>query len=205
MSTLAVRPVPMPRVLADAVPGARARDAALVLAGALLTVLGAQISIHVPPSPVPITGQTLAVVLAGAALGARRGAASQGLYILLGFFLPVYADGAQGPEVVWGATGGYLLGFVLAAWIIGTLAERGLDRRPAAAALGFVVAQLAIFGIGVPWLKIATDMSWSTAIHDGFTIFIVGGLIKAAIAAAGTTTAWRALRARERDLPPSEA
>ena len=98
MSTLAVRPVPVPRVLADALPGARARDAALVVAGALLTVLGAQISIHVPPSPVPITGQTLAVVLAGAALGARRGAASQGLYILLGFFLPVYADGAQGPE-----------------------------------------------------------------------------------------------------------
>src|SRR5687768_10313772 len=93
-------------VLADMLPGALVRDVLLVLAGALLTVLGAQIAIHVPPSPVPITGQTLAVVVAGSALGMRRGAASQLLYVLLGLFLPVYADGASGPEVLWGATGG---------------------------------------------------------------------------------------------------
>ena len=117
-------------VLADAIPGARVRDAALILCGALLTVLGAQIAIQVPPSPVPITGQTLAVVLAGGALGARRGASSQLLYLVLGLFLPVYSDGAQGLDVLWGATGGYIVGFILAAYLVGRLAERGADRRP---------------------------------------------------------------------------
>ena len=191
----AVRP---PLVLADAVPGDRVRDAALVLAGALLTVLGAQISIDVPPSPVPVTGQTLAVVVAGAALGWRRGAASQLLYLLLGLVLPVYADGEQGLDVVFGATGGYLVGFVVAAALIGRLAELGADRRPAIAFLAFCAGQLAIFGIGVPWLKVATDMSWATAIHDGFAIFVVGGLIKAAVAAGLTPATWRAVRRVDR-------
>jgi biotin transport system substrate-specific component len=178
--------------------GTRVRDATLVLAGALLTVLGAQISIHVPPSPVPITGQTLAVVLAGAALGWRRGAASQLLYLAIGLFLPVYADGAQGWDVVWGATGGYLVGFVFAAAVIGWLAERGADRRVLIAIATFVVGQLIVFGIGVPWLQVSTGMSWSTAIHDGFAIFIVGGLIKAALAGAVTPAAWRVVRSVDR-------
>jgi biotin transport system substrate-specific component len=185
-------------VLADVLPGAWVRDVALVCAGALLTVAGAQISIHVPPSPVPITGQTLAVVIAGAALGWRRGAASQLLYVALGLLLPVYADGAQGWEVVWGATGGYLVGFVVAAALIGRLAELGADRRPAIAFAAFCAGQLAIFGIGVPWLQISTDMAWSTAIHDGFAIFIVGGLIKALVGAAVVPAAWRGVRAVER-------
>jgi biotin transport system substrate-specific component len=187
---------PARSVLADvaAFPNRTVRDVVLVAAGALLTVLGAQISIHVPPSPVPITGQTLAVVLAGAALGARRGAASQALYVVLGLALPVYADAAQGPEVLWGATGGYLIGFILAAWIVGALAELGADRRLLTAVLAFAGGQLAIFGIGVPWLKVAADLSWSTAIHHGFAIFIFGGLVKAAFAGGVTASAWRALR-----------
>jgi biotin transport system substrate-specific component len=181
-------------VLADMLPGALVRDVLLVVAGALLTVLGAQIAIHVPPSPVPITGQTLAVVVAGSALGMRRGAASQVLYVLLGLFLPVYADGASGPEVLWGATGGYLVGFVVAAALVGRLAELGADRRPLIAFAAFCAGQLAIFGIGVPWLKVSTGMDWSTAIHDGFTIFIVGGIVKALVAAAVVPGAWRAVR-----------
>lgn len=188
----------MPVVLADVVPGARTRDAVLVLAGALLTVLGAQVAIQVPPSPVPITGQTLAVVAAGAALGWRRGAASQLLYVLLGLFLPVYAGGEQGLDVIRGATGGYLVGFVLAAALIGRLAELGADRRPLLAFLAFCTAQLTIFGIGVPWLQVSTGMSWSSAIHDGFTIFVVGGIIKAAIGAAAVPAAWRAVRRIDR-------
>ena len=183
-----------PLVLADALPGARVRDALLVAAGALLTVLGAQIAIQIPPSPVPVTGQTLAVVIAGSALGARRGAASQLLYVLLGLALPVYADGASGPDVLWGATGGYLVGFVLAAALIGRAAELGADRRPLLAFLTFCGGQLAIFGIGVPWLKVATAMSWSDAIYNGFALFIVGGLIKAAVAAGVVPGAWRAVR-----------
>src|SRR5688572_31687423 len=115
MTAITLAPPRPQTVLVDAFPGAWARDVALVFAGALLTVLGAQIAIPVPPSPVPVTGQTLAVVIAGAALGWRRGAASQLLYVAMGLVLPVYADGASGLDVVWGATGGYLVGFVVAA------------------------------------------------------------------------------------------
>jgi biotin transport system substrate-specific component len=184
MSSTVYAPSPPRAVLADAIPGARVRDAALILCGALLTVVGAQIAIAVPPSPVPITGQTLAVVLAGGALGARRGASSQLLYLVLGLFLPVYSDGAQGFDVIWGATGGYIVGFIAAAYIVGALAERGADRRPALAFAAFAGGQLAIFAIGVPWLKVATGMSWGDAIHNGFTIFIVGGIVKALLAGA---------------------
>ena len=193
MSTAAFSPRPA-AVLADAIPGTWARDIALVVAGALLTVLGAQISIHIPPSPVPVTGQTLAVVIAGAALGWKRGAASQLLYVLLGLFLPVYSDGASGPDVIWGATGGYLIGFVIAAGVIGRLAEMGADRKPLIAFAAFCAGQLIIFGIGVPWLKVATDQSWAWAIHNGFAIFIVGGLIKALAGAVITPAAWRGVK-----------
>jgi len=180
-----------PLVLADALP---LRDVVLVAGGAGLTVIGAQIAIHIPPSPVPVTGQTLAVVVAGAALGARRGAASQLLYVLLGLFLPVYSDGASGIDVIWGATGGYLVGFVVAAGAIGWVAERGYDRRRVTAIATFCAGQLIIFGIGVPWLKVSTGMSWGDAIHNGFTIFIVGGLIKAVLAGIATPAAWRLVR-----------
>src|ERR671910_212692 len=114
-------------VLADVLPGARVRDAALVVSGALLTALFAQLSIDVPPSPVPITGQTLAVGLVGATLGARRGASSLGLYALLGLFLPFYADGESGWDVVWGASGGYIVGFIFAAGVIGWVGQHGAD------------------------------------------------------------------------------
>ena len=181
-------------VLADAIPGTWARDIALVVAGALLTVLGAQISIPIPPSPVPVTGQTLGVVIAGAALGWKRGAASQLLYLVMGLFVPVYADGEQGFSVIWGATGGYIVGFVFAAALIGRLAELGADRKPHIAFLAFCAGQLAIFGIGVPWLKVAADMSWADAIHYGFALFIVGGIIKAIAGAIITPAAWRAVR-----------
>jgi biotin transport system substrate-specific component len=193
LSTAAYSPRPA-TVLADAIPGTWARDIALVVAGALLTVLGAQISIHIPPSPVPVTGQTLGVVVAGAALGWKRGAASQLLYLAMGLVLPVYADGASGFDVVWGATGGYLVGFVLAAALIGRLAELGADRRPHIAFLAFCAGQLAIFGIGVPWLQVSTGMSWDDAIHNGFTLFIAGGIIKAIAGAALMPSAWRAVR-----------
>jgi biotin transport system substrate-specific component len=186
--------VHQPRVLADALPETATRDVALVVAGALLTVLGAQISIHVPPSPVPVTGQTLGVVIAGAARGWKRGAASQLLYLVLGLFLPVYADGDSGFNVIWGATGGYIVGFVVAAALIGRLAEVGADRRPHVAFLAFCAGQLAIFGIGVPWLKVSTDMGWDDAIHNGFTLFIAGGIIKAIAAGLLMPAAWRAVR-----------
>jgi biotin transport system substrate-specific component len=184
-------------VLADVLGGTRTRNAALVFAGALLVALFAQISIPVPGSPVPVTGQTLAVVIVGASLGSRRGASALGLYLLLGLALPFYSEGKSGIDVVWGSTGGYLIGFILAAYLIGKAAEHGADRNPAIAFLAFCGAQLSVFGIGVPWLKVAADMSWGDAIHFGFTVFIVGGLIKAAIGAGVTPAAWRGVRKLE--------
>jgi biotin transport system substrate-specific component len=180
-------------VLADALPGARVRDVLLVVAGALLTAACAQISIKIPGSPVPLTGQTFAVVLVGAGLGARRGGLSMLLYVALGLVLPIYASGAQGTGVLFGSSGGYLFGFVLAAWAMGLIAERGGDRRVLSAALAFAVGQLLIFGVGVPWLKVDTSQSWGWAIHEGFTIFILGGVIKAALAGVLMPSAWRLL------------
>jgi biotin transport system substrate-specific component len=192
MSTFSLAAPARPRaVLADRLAGSATRDAALILAGAALTALCAQLTVHVPGSPVPVTAQTFAVVVVASVLGARRGVAALGLYVVLGLMLPVYADGASGWRVVWGASGGYLVGFELAAWVVGTLAEHGADRRPGVAALAFAGGQIVIFGIGVPWLKVAADLDWATAIHTGFTIFILGGVIKALAAAAVTTSAWR--------------
>jgi len=181
-------------VLADAIPGALARDIALVVGGALFMALMAQVTIKMPGELVPITGQTLGVGLIGATLGSRRGVASMGLYLVLGLFMPVYADGGSGFDVIWGATGGYLIGFVLATYVIGLMAERGADRKVLTAFVAFVAAQLIVFGIGVPWLKVSADLSWGDAIHSGFTVFILGGLIKAAIGAAVLPSAWRLVR-----------
>lgn len=187
-------PLPTVRVLGDAIPGDRLRDALLVLGGAGLTTLGAQITVHIPGSPVPVTAQTLGVVIAGAALGTWRGAASQILYLLLGLFLPVYANGASGGHVVWGATGGYIVGFIVAAALVGWAAEHGGDRRPVLAAVTFALGLLAIYGIGVPWLKVSTGSGWGWAIHYGFTVFILGAAIKAVFAGIAMPSAWRFAR-----------
>jgi biotin transport system substrate-specific component len=186
--------LPRRAVLADTIPQARVRDATLVLAGALLTALFAQIAIDVPPSPVPVTGQTLAVGLVGATLGARRGASALALYAVLGLFLPFYAEGESGWHVVWGASGGYIVGFVFAAGAIGWLAERGADRKALAAFAAFVVGQLIVFAFGLAGLKIAVGESWGWTIHNGFSIFIVGGLIKAAVGAVALPSAWHLVR-----------
>jgi biotin transport system substrate-specific component len=192
---VSIAPSPRP-VLADALPGARVRDALLVVTGALLTAACAQISFHIPGSPVPLTGQTFAVVLVGAGLGARRGGLSMILYVALGLVLPVYAGGGQGTGVLFGASGGYLVGFVLAAYAMGFVAERGGDRRVATAVAAFAVGQLLIFGIGVPWLKLDASLSWGAAIHEGFTIFILGGIVKAVLAGILMPSAWRLRQSR---------
>jgi len=189
---------PRRAVLADVIPGARVRDAILVLSGALLTALFAQISIKVPGSPVPITGQTLAVGLVGATLGMRRGTASLALYALLGLFLPFYADGNSGWDVIWGASGGYIVGFILAAGLVGWMAEHGADRNVVLAFLAFVGGQLIIFAFGLVGLKLAADQSWGWTIHNGFTIFIFGGLVKAAIGAVVLPGTWGLVRRFER-------
>jgi biotin transport system substrate-specific component len=196
-------PAALPRgaVLADVLPASRVRDIALILGGVALTALLAQVAIEVPPSPVPVTGQTLAVGLVGATLGARRGATSMALYALLGLMLPIYADGSSGWHVIWGASGGYIIGFIFAAGLIGYLAERGADRRLVTAFLAFIAGQLVIFAFGLTGLKIAVGESWSWTIHNGFTIFIVGGIVKAIVGAIVLPSAWGLVRRIERTSP----
>jgi biotin transport system substrate-specific component len=182
-------------VLADSIPGDRVRDAVLIVTGALFTGLMAQVII--PMTPVPMTGQTLAVGLVGATLGMRRGVLSMVLYVLLGFLLPIYADGGSGVSHLWTASGGYLIGFILAAGLIGYMAEHGADRSYLRAFTAFVLAQLLIFIPGLLVLHAVTDLSWSATIHGGFTVFIVGGIVKALIGAAILPSTWRLVNRRE--------
>jgi biotin transport system substrate-specific component len=191
--------LPARPVLADLVPGARLRDAALVGGAALLTAAAAQIAVPVPGSPVPITGQTLAVVLTAAALGPGRGVLGQALYLLLGAVgLPFYSEASGGYEVIAGATGGYLLGFLPAAYLIGLAAKHGQDRRVWRALPLFVAGQAVVFAVGVPWLAVVADLSAAQALQLGFYPFIVGGLIKAAIAGLLLPAAWRRFLPDER-------
>jgi biotin transport system substrate-specific component len=142
-----------PRVLADVFARTRVHDGALVLGAALLTALLAQVAIAVPGSPVPVTGQTLAVVLTAAALGPWRGMAGQLAYVLLGAVgLPFYAKAASGLGQVLGPTGGYLVGFIPAGFLVGLAAWHGFDRQPWKAVPLFIAGQLVIFAVGVPWL-----------------------------------------------------
>jgi biotin transport system substrate-specific component len=181
-----------PRVLADLVPRVRARDAALILAAAALTAACAQISFYLPGNPVPVTGQTFAVLLTGAALGANRGAAAMLLYILIGMVgLPVYADGKHGMDIVTGASGGYLIGFLAASWVVGRLAEARLDRTPLTALPLFLIGSAIIYAVGVPWLAISAGQSVGWAISNGFVDFIPGDLVKAAAAAGLLPLAWK--------------
>ncbi|MDQ5894760.1 MAG: biotin transport system substrate-specific component [Actinomycetota bacterium] len=193
MSTLS-NAVSAPRVpvLADSFANSLVRNAVLVFGGALFMVLCQQISIAVPPSPVPITGGTLGVMLIGSALGSKRGVSAMALYLMMGLFLPVYSEGREGLEVlVNSASSGYFLGFFVSAYVVGWLAERGGDRMFLTAFASFVFAQLIIFGFGLAGLKLYSGEDWSWVIHNGFTIFIIGGLVKAAIGAIAMPAAWK--------------
>ena len=188
-----------PLVLADLVPAVRARDAGLVALGVLFTALLAQVAVPVPGSPVPITGQTLAVVLTAASLGPVRGTAVQVLYILTALVgLPFYSDASGGYEVVFGATGGYVIGFIPAAYLIGLAAKHGADRKPWKSVPLFIAGQAVIFAIGVPWLLVSLHETPSWALENGFYPFILGGLVKAAIAAIVLGGAWQIVRRGKR-------
>jgi biotin transport system substrate-specific component len=199
MATAAASALPSRRfVLADFIPAVRARDTALVALGVLGTALLAQVAIPVPGSPVPITGQTLAVVLAAASLGPVRGAAVQCAYILAAAVgLPFYSEASGGIDVVLGATGGYVFGFIPAAYLIGLAARRGVDRRLRTSAPLFLAGQAVIFGVGVPWLAVSTGMTAGQALDAGFYPFILGGVAKALLAAAVLGAAWAAVQRRK--------
>lgn len=173
------------------------RAAILAVAGAGLTALSAQLSWHAPWTTVPYTGQTAAVLLVGTALGFRLGLASMALYVLAGAVgLGVFNAGSSGLFDAAGklsATVGYLAGFIVAAGLVGRLAERRWDRSPVQAAGLMVLGNLVIYAIGVPVLVLAAGLSWSDAIFYGAIVFVPWDAIKIVAAAGLLPLAWRAM------------
>ncbi|HWB89884.1 MAG TPA: biotin transporter BioY [Acidimicrobiia bacterium] len=175
-----------------ALPQSKAMSLVLVVAAAALTALAAQWRIPLPFTPVPITGQTFAVLLTGAALGWRLGTAGQLLYLAVGALgMPVFADGEAGMEVIRGATGGYLVGFVLAAALVGWMAEHRQDRTFATMFTAFIVGSVVVYVAGVIGLMLATGWPLEEAVAGGVVPFLLGDLIKAAAAGVLLPGAWR--------------
>ena len=201
--------------------GSRLRHIALISIGALLIALCSQIvivqsgqtiplvadyRIQLANTPVPITGQTFAVLLVGGALGLRRGFLAVALYLVLGLFLPFYAEGNSGLDtfvarasdghLVYGATAGYLLGFLVAAIVTGRLAEIGWDRSAVGAVAAMLIGNVTVYLVGLPWLALlalppeAAAQRWQTAAAYGLTPFVIVDAIKLILAAVAFPVAW---------------
>ena len=171
------------------------RDVSLIVAFSLLTALSAWVSIPLPGTPVPITGQTFAVLLTGALLGPRLGLASILLYLAEGAVgLPVFHGGTSGPAVLAGPTGGYLIAYPFAAALVGALAERGWDRKPITMLLAMLLGSALIYAGGVGWL--AHFAGWRPAIFGGMIPFLPGDALKALLAAGLLPLGWRWLGRR---------
>ncbi|HAJ17794.1 MAG: biotin transporter BioY [Actinobacteria bacterium] len=203
--TTAAAPATHTRVLADIIarPSSRARafaiDAGLVLAGVAVVALLAKVSFFI--GPIPITGQTLGVILVGAALGSARGAATMTTYMFVGLLgLPVFAGPVAGPAYLLAPSFGFILGFIPAAFVAGWFAERAWDRKPLLAFAGFVIASVIPFVIGVPYMAfilstvMGQTISPAEVLNAGLWPFIVPGLIKAGFAALLIPGAWALVR-----------
>ncbi len=170
----------------------RVRNAILVMGLTGFTALAAQVSIPLPFTPVPLTLQTFAVLAGAAALGAERAVIAQVLYITLAVAgVPVLAGGASGHEVVVGATGGYLIGFVLASYVVGRISSNGASTKSGKTALAFLAGSVLIYALGAPWLAFTTGNTITWAIVNGVVPFLVGDLIKAVAAGAVLPLAWK--------------
>jgi biotin transporter BioY len=179
-------------VLADVLPGDRVRDAVLVAGFAAFTGLAAQVAIKLPFTPVPITGQTFAVLLGGAALGWRRGLAGMVLYLLVGLtpWVPWFAEGKGGSGMLQAPSFGYLLGFLAAAALVGWLAERGWDRTPPRTVLTMVAGNLVVYALGLPWLLANLGVGLAKGLELGVTPFLAGDALKILLAAGLLPGAW---------------
>jgi len=185
-----------PRVLADLVPGALARDIALVIGAAAMTGLAAQVSIPLPFTPVPISLQTLTVLLAGAALGPIRGGMGMLLYLVAGMVgVPWFSEQRSGFDF---PSFGYILGFVLAAIVVGAMARRGADRTVIGAVALMVLGNLVIYALGVAWLANSLGVDLPKALELGAVPFLVGDGLKIALAAGLLPAAWWLVRDRKR-------
>lgn len=175
---------------------ARFYDAALIAGGAIVIALSAQIAIR---HPVPITGQTFAVLLLAALLGSRRGVLCILTYLAEGLLgLPVFAQGKGGLVAFWGPTGGYLVGFLVAAWIVGALSERTWDRKVLSTVVAMVLGSIVIYACGLAWLfclahVFAKPLSGGV-LAIGLYPFLVGDLLKIALAATLLPSGWKIIR-----------
>ena len=178
-----------PRVLADVIPGGVIRDVALVVAVAAFTGAAAQVAVPLPFTPVPLSLQTFTVLLSAAALGPWRAGAAMGLYLVAGVAgVPWFSEQRTGFAF---PSFGYIIGFVLAALIVGTLARRGADRRAGSAVVTMVIGNLAIYAVGVPYLALAIGVSLPEAIALGALPFVIGDGLKIVLAAGLLPAAWR--------------
>jgi biotin transport system substrate-specific component len=185
---------PRRRVLADLVPGALVRDVVLVVAAAVLTGTAAQVSIPLPFTPVPISLQTFTVLLSGAALGPIRGGLGMVLYLVAGMAgVPWFSEQQSGFDF---PSFGYIIGFVLAAALVGWLARRGLDRTVPGTIGIMVVGNLVIYAIGVAWLANTLGLDLPTALQFGLWPFVIGDALKIALAAGLLPGAWKVVGER---------
>jgi len=175
-------------------------DIALVIGGSLFIALSAQLAVHLPFSPIPVTGQTFAVLLTGALFGSRRGCLSVLLYVIEGIAgLPVFAMGRGGVAILFSPTGGYLVGFIAAADVTGLLAEKGWDRRVETTALAMVLGNIVIYTFGVLWLAclkfiFRVPVGSGSLFFVGVCPFIIGDILKIILAAIILPSGWRLLR-----------
>ncbi len=154
----------------------------IVLASLMAALMAVGAYIHVPIGPVPIVLTNLFVLLSGLLLGSRWGIASAGLYLLVGAIgMPVFYGGKGGLAHIFGPTGGYLFGFVLSAWITGFISER-FRHSMIGGVIAVIIGSLIIYGLGVPWLKMITKMSWNKAWMVGMIPFLPGDVLKAVVA-----------------------
>jgi biotin transport system substrate-specific component len=166
------------------------REVALMLGGSLLIALSAQLQFVLPFSPVPITGQTFAVLLLGTLYGSRRGPATVVTYLALGVMgLPVFAGGTFGLARLVGPTGGYLVGFLVAAFVVGLLSERGWDRHPWATAVSLILGNGMIYVTGLLWL--AKFVGWQAVLSTGVLPFLPGDALKIALATILVPAGWK--------------
>lgn len=202
--TAAAVPLSRRTVLADALVGQRTLVKDLLLVTAGITVVAALAQVEIPMWPVPITGQTLGVMLVAASLGFRRGVAALSGYLLLGLAgAPIFAGFTGSIAALGKPSFGYIIGFVATAAVVGWLAERRWDRRPLLAIALFGLASLIPFVFGIPYMAmmlaaLGSPVDVAGAMALGFLPFIVGGLVKWAIAAAALPAAWAGVRALDR-------
>jgi biotin transport system substrate-specific component len=182
-----------PLVLADLVPGSVVRDVLLVVGGAALTGLLAQVAIPVAGSPVPVTGQTFAALTVGAALGWQRGAASLALYMVAGMAgMPWYADGGSGFDF---PSFGYVVGFIFAAAVVGALASRGGDRNPLPTVATMLLGNAVVYAFGLAYLMFDLNIGLGSAWDIGMKNYLLGDAVKIALAAGLLPVIWRGVDA----------